>query len=98
MPGIIKVGQTQRHPFLRAAELSKASGVPVPFEVLFYVEVSDRFQAEQIIHSALEQYRILPDKEFFKISENDVKAIIYGHIAHLFVRSSASDPYKEKWK
>ena len=66
MPDLKKVGRTERHPEIRAAELSKHSGIPTEFNVVFYIEVYDMYAAENRIHSALSQFRCNNDREFFK--------------------------------
>jgi len=68
MPELKKVGQSERHPEIRAAELSMNSGVPTPFEVIFFIEVSDRIEAEKKVHLALSHVRVGGDREFFKAS------------------------------
>lgn len=66
MPGIYKIGCTERSPHERAAELSKPTGVPAPFEVLCYIEV-EHFQAEeQALHTWLGDFRISNNREFFE--------------------------------
>ena len=66
MPGIFKVGQSERHPGARAEELSEQSGVPAPFEVIYFREVNDRLKAEQCVHKELDRFRVSSNKEFFR--------------------------------
>lgn len=66
MPGVVKVGQTERHPQIRATELSTSSGIPTPFIVEFFIEVTDAVKAEQLVHSELSKVRVSSDKEFVK--------------------------------
>jgi hypothetical protein len=67
MPGFVKVGKTTRTPETRVMELSGATGVPVPFELLFEVAVSDAHGAERFVHSKLEEIgaRVSDNREFF---------------------------------
>lgn len=67
MPGMLKVGKTTRPPETRVMELSGATGVPVPFELLFYVAVSDAHAAERFVHTKLEELgaRVSDNREFF---------------------------------
>lgn len=65
MPNVYKVGCTERSPHTRAEELSKATGVPAPFQVLCYIEVEDFQRIERELHKWLEEWRISPDREFF---------------------------------
>lgn len=87
MPDFKKIGRTERHPEIRAAELSKHTGIPTKFDVIFYVEVSDMFAAETKLHAALSQFRFHNDREFFNapllkilnaIKENIYNLIPYG--------------------
>lgn len=66
MPGIYKLGMTTRSPRERAAELSGATAVPVPFVVLAYGECTDFREAEQWMHSeGIGEFRISDSREFF---------------------------------
>ena len=67
MPGLVKVGKTQRDPEERARELSSATGVPTPFIVAYQARFADCTQAEAYVHSVLEQQglRVGEDREFF---------------------------------
>lgn len=66
MPDVYKVGMTTRSPHARAAELSKVTGVPTPFDVVYYAEVSDPMGQEKRVHEALSAYRVNSGREFFK--------------------------------
>ncbi len=67
MPGFVKVGKTTRAPEVRVMELSSATGVPLPFELLFDVAVSDAHAAERYVQSKLEAIgaRVSDSREFF---------------------------------
>ena len=66
MPGLIKIGKTARNTHERAKELSNATGVPTPFKVVFEL-CSDKYEMlERKVHSKLAQYRVGPNREFFK--------------------------------
>jgi len=73
MPGIYKIGYTNRTPNGRADELSAPSGVPFPFEVLFYLETKDAPLVESMIHVVLDQYRVSCNREFFKVGDEIIK-------------------------
>ena len=60
-----KIGQTQLTPEERAAQISRDTGVAVPFLVVRSWQVSDCQKAESLIHKALGTYRTSPKKEFF---------------------------------
>lgn len=67
MPGFVKVGLTTRTSDERARELSRATGVPEAFEVVFDIVVSDVSQVEKLIHERLHEYRTNKQREFFRI-------------------------------
>jgi hypothetical protein len=64
---VYKVGLTRRSAEVRAAELSSATGVPLPFGILAKWDVGDCGQAEKEIHERLAAYRINPRREFFRV-------------------------------
>ncbi|WP_275628999.1 GIY-YIG nuclease family protein [Pseudomonas sp. 273] len=65
MPGIYKVGKTDRAPSQRCFELSNSTSVPEPFDILFYVEVDSALQTERALHRELDAVRVSPNREFF---------------------------------
>jgi hypothetical protein len=76
MPNIFKIGYTDRAPLQRADELSNSTSVPMPFQVVFYIECSSPKDVESEIHGEFDKYRLSKNREFFwiKISNliNDV--------------------------
>lgn len=76
IPELVKIGQTERHPAARVAELSSHEGVALPFALEFYIEVADRFRAEAAIHEALAAFRVSTDREFFKLNAAEAQSII----------------------
>lgn len=79
MPNLQKVGCTENSPHLRAHELSKATGVPTPFEVLCYIEVADYLRVEQALHKYLEDHRESSRREFFRSVLHKVVPWLYHH-------------------
>ena len=69
---MFKIGETSRDPFVRAQELSSSTGVPIPFQVVYFIGVRDRRPAEGFVHSQLRQYRISQSKEFFSAPLREV--------------------------
>ena len=69
MPGLLKIGLTERMPQARAKEL-QTTGVPHPFQLEFSVSVPDCQAAERQVHKLLEQngVRATGDREFFALS------------------------------
>ena len=67
MPGLVKVGKTQRDPETRAQELSGVTGIPTPFVVAYNEWFKDCSAAEDFVHAYLEEmgYRLAENREFF---------------------------------
>ena len=81
MPGLVKIGYTNRSTARRVSELSygtdgsSATGVPLPFEIVkdWRVPAEKSFEIEQAIHRRLHEHRIEAHgkrqaKEFFRLT------------------------------
>jgi hypothetical protein len=68
MPGLTKIGFTFKHPLARMDELTKATACPTPFEMLAFFDTPTPREAERAIHTALEEFRVNPSREFFEVS------------------------------
>jgi hypothetical protein len=66
MPGLVKIGMTGRTPSQRIAELTRATGVPSPFEVVWSAPVSDCAWVEAAVHRLLADRRVSAGREFFR--------------------------------
>lgn len=66
MPGIYKVGKTERSVMRRALELSSSISVPEGFHILFYVETDSMSDLVQMAHKELGDFRVNPNREFFE--------------------------------
>ena len=78
MPGLLKIGYTDRDPFARAKEISQVTGVPFDFVVEYQIYVSDPYVAEQKIHKNLLSVRVNYNREFFSCSYQEAfEAIRY---------------------
>ncbi|WP_336976344.1 GIY-YIG nuclease family protein [Brevundimonas nasdae] len=68
MPGIVKIGRTSGDTVeRRVAELSRATGVPLPFRVAVARRVHDAVKVEKALHVAFGRDRVNPAREFFSI-------------------------------
>jgi hypothetical protein len=67
MPGLLKIGITNRDVKERVGELSAASGVPKPFEIEYYCLTSDMEEIEKQIHEHFSSVRV-SGKEFFSVA------------------------------
>jgi len=76
MPGIVKIGKTtQADVKLRMNQLY-TTGVPVPFECEYAVEVVDCSKVESALHIAFGPSRINPNREFFQVVSEQAIAIL----------------------
>jgi hypothetical protein len=83
MPGIVKIGRTNRKIEERLRELSISTGIPQPFvrEALF--SSADTVKDEQNIHNRLSAARVSYNREFFSLSPQEavdaIKNILGRH-------------------
>lgn len=75
MPGIIKIGLTENHVTERILQLDTTS-VPVPFQCYYAARVEDNKKVEKALHTAFGDFRLRPNREFFKMDPFRVKAIL----------------------
>jgi hypothetical protein len=77
MPGILKVGMTERTPKIRLNEANSSDTwrPPSPYKIEFAKKVLNPKDKETTLHKLLSQYteRINPKREFFRISPEEVK-------------------------
>lgn len=71
MPGIYKIGMTERSPTQRCNELSASTSVPDSFTILFYVEVDNPLIVERSIHQHFDNSRVSFNREFFRCEPVD---------------------------
>lgn len=78
MPGLLKIGFTQRTPEerLRDANASDTFRPPMPYRIEFAKKVFNAKNKEKTLHRLLEQYTDRPNlrREFFKVSTEEVSA------------------------
>lgn len=67
MPGLLKIGFTNRDVKERVEELSASTGVPTPFEIEYYCLTRNVETVEAEVHRRFSKSR-QPGKEFFSIS------------------------------
>lgn len=79
MPNLVKIGKTHRNPDERAEELSRATGVATPFDVVYYECFEDCDKTEKLIHQLLQDkgLRLSNNREFFEYNQKfNIKKII----------------------
>ena len=77
MPGILKVGMTERTPTARLAEANSSDTwrPPTPYTIEFAKKVVNPKNKETILHMLLTRYtdRVNPKREFFRVPLEEVK-------------------------
>lgn len=77
MPHMVKIGRTSGEGIeRRVAELSRATGIPLPFKVAIARTVHDARVVERALHIAFGPERVNPAREFFSIAPERAIAII----------------------
>jgi hypothetical protein len=74
MPGLVKVGKTQRSATERAQELSNETSIPTPFIVVYEQLFEDCDAAENYVHTVLDRtgIRESSNREFFRATPKEV--------------------------
>ena len=75
MPGILKVGFTERTIDERLQEANNSTWLPLPFSVEFAKFVKEPNHKEQIVHQILGIQRVNPKREFFRTTTDIVKPL-----------------------
>jgi hypothetical protein len=75
MPGLVKIGRTTDLEN-RLRDLSRNTGVPVPFECFYACEVGNSVKVEKALHDAFGDHRINPKREFFRLNPDRAVAIL----------------------
>ena len=71
MPGLVKIGYTMKDPAIRAEDLSKETGIPMPFVVIYKALVVSPHDVEQEVHADLKNDRVNNQREFFRCDPFD---------------------------
>ena len=79
---VFKVGQTKVSPVVRVDRLSGSTSVYRPFQLVYWVHVSNRDLAEGFAHEILRESRVNPSKEFFNASVVEVARALDQAAAH----------------
>jgi hypothetical protein len=66
MPGLLKIGMTERSIEERVNELSSSTGVPGKFIIEAYFPSTDPYKNEHDLHMMLDNFRVSKSKEFFQ--------------------------------
>jgi hypothetical protein len=78
MPGLLKIGMTERTPKIRLSEANTTDTwrPPTPYKLEMAKKVINPKQKETTLHLLLAQFteRINPNREFFRVSLEEIKA------------------------
>jgi hypothetical protein len=75
-PSLLKIGMTTRSVEERVREINSATGVLIPFGIWRCWRVLNPSEAEKLIHSALVEFRVRGDREFFAVNVAEAGIII----------------------
>jgi hypothetical protein len=76
MPGMLKIGYTERSPKERLQEANlTCTWIPLDFSIEFAKHVKDPNKKEQTIHTILAEKRVNPKREFFRVTREEVKLL-----------------------
>jgi hypothetical protein len=100
MPGILKVGMTERTPEIRLNEANSSDTwrPPTPYKIVLAKKVVNPKQKETTLHKLLSQYteRISPKREFFLVSPEEVKTFFELIDGDLWVETPKEEDEEEK--
>ena len=77
VPGIFKIGFTERSVVDRLNEINKATGVITPWQVRDFWFTQEPYLAEQEIHDLLSDYRVEDNREGFAVNFTVARDVIF---------------------
>lgn len=98
MPNILKVGMTERTPDLRLNEANNSGTWTIPsYKIVIAKKVLNPKQKELTLHMLLSQYteRIHSKREFFRVSEEEVKTFFDLIDGELWVKTPEEEDDEE---
>lgn len=76
MPSMVKIGKTTQSDVEKRMSQLYSTGVPLPFECVYAVEVEDCSEVEKALHIAFNPSRVNPKREFFDIEPEQAIAVL----------------------
>ncbi|AXT46377.1 GIY-YIG nuclease family protein [Chromobacterium rhizoryzae] len=76
MPGIYKIGMTDRSPLQRVDELSRSTSIPMSFDLVCYAEVDGALEHERALHAEFSHFRVNENREFFSFNAATLEDVI----------------------
>lgn len=97
---MVKIGLTTKSPKERAAELSRATGVPLPFKLEWARAVSDCAYVEKVVHRMLDDRRVQgkvaagarKEAEFFRVDVATARQVIEAGAGSMLGRPYRARP------
>jgi hypothetical protein len=77
-PNIVKIGATTTDPVYRLLDALSAKWTMPYFRIIAEVEVGDVFKTERSLHGMLAHRRVHGQREFFSLSEEEVRAFFHA--------------------
>jgi T5orf172 domain len=100
MPGILKIGMTERTPDIRLNEANSSDTwrPPTPYKIEFAKKVNNPKEKELTLHTLLSQYteRINSKREFFRVSQEEVKTFFLLMDGDLWVKHITDEDDEEE--
>lgn len=99
MPGIYKIGMTEKAPMERMEQLSMATACPTPFWLAMFVQVEDPRDSERMIHKELDRSRVNRSREFFRATLGEIALAIrecFGEDPHWEIDGKFKDWSEDK--
>ena len=76
MPGLIKIGLTDQNDVESRIRGLDTTGVALPFQCYYAAKVEDNRRVERALHTAFSDFRLRPNREFFRLDPYKVKVIL----------------------
>jgi len=76
MPGLIKVGLSDQNDVESRIRSLDTTGVALPFQCYYAARVEDNRKVEKALHTAFGDFRLRPNREFFRLDPYKVKVIL----------------------
>ena len=73
-PNYIKIGKTSN--LKQRLKSLDSTGVPLPFEFYFAVEVDNMSKVERLLHQSFDKYRVRKNREFFELLPENAKSAL----------------------
>ena len=83
MPGLVKIGRSKVGGNSRGKQMYRGdTGVPTPFELEFECLFDDCIEAEAMLHDELGHLRVNPQREFFKMDQDEAVIAVLNMAAY----------------